>query len=316
MSIFAFGTLANAYLTRKENLLNKVLAVIATQTNPRQLVQTDGANYWSIPGVNTLGDALRLRLVDFRALLDGPLGEEMNGRLGVPISDEIEIWGAGVTYLRSRDARKEESGMPDVYQRVYEADRPEIFFKSTAVRCIGNGEKIGMRGDASATVPEPEVVIVINRYEEIIGLTICNDVTARSIEGENPLYLSQAKIYIGSTSMGPTITPAWNIADYKDIGIRSTIERNGATVWKAQTSLGELNRTFEDLVSYLFRCQVFADGVVLSTGTGIIPPMDVALEAGDIVSITVDEVGTLTNQVEVIPMNSNALQNKADRSLQ
>jgi len=312
MSIFAFGSLANTYLTRRENLLNKVLAVIATDANPRQLVQTDGSNFWLIPGVSTLGDALRMRLMDFRAILSGPLGEQVTGPLGVPISDEIEIWGAGVTYLRSRDARKEESGVPDVYQRVYEADRPEIFFKSTATRCIGNGEKIGMRGDATATVPEPEVVIVVNRYEEIVGLTICNDVTARSIEGENPLYLSQAKIYIGSTSMGPTITPAWNISAYKNIGIRSTINRRGETVWKAETSLAELNRTFEDLVSYLFRCQVFADGVVLSTGTGIIPPLDVALEEGDIVSITVDEVGTLTNQVETIPINCNAQANMTE----
>ncbi|MBC7464216.1 MAG: fumarylacetoacetate hydrolase family protein [Actinobacteria bacterium] len=312
MSIFAFWPLVNGYLIRREKLLSKVLAVIATETNPRQLVQTDGVDYWLISGVNTLGDALRMRLHDFRAALDGPIGEKVAGRLGVPISDEIEIWGAGVTYLRSRDARKEESGMPDVYQRVYEADRPEIFLKSTAIRCVGDGDKIGMRGDASATVPEPEVVIVINRYEEIIGLTICNDVTARSIEGENPLYLSQAKIYIGSTSMGPTITPSWNITEYKNVGIRSSIERNGATVWKAQTSLGDLNRTFEDLVSYLFRCQVFPDGVVLSTGTGIIPPLDVALEEGDIVSITVDEVGTLTNQVEIIPIDSNARANETE----
>lgn len=291
--------------------MSKVLAVIAIPTNPRQLVQTDGTTYWLIPGVNTLGDALRMRLADFRSLLAGSLGSTVTGRLGVPISEEVEVWGAGVTYLRSRDARKEESGMPDVYQRVYEADRPEIFMKSTASRCVGNGDKIGMRSDSSATVPEPEVVIVINRFEEIFGLTICNDVTARSIEGENPLYLSQAKIYLGSTSMGPTITPTWDIADYSLIGIRSTINRQGENVWEAQTSLAELNRTFEDLVSYLFRCQVFPDGVVLSTGTGIIPPMDVALEAGDIVSITVDQVGTLSNEVEVIPLDSNHRANQS-----
>lgn len=290
--------------------MSKVLAVIATQTNARQLVQTDGNTYWLIPGVNTLGDALRMRLADLRSILAGPLGAAITGRQGVPISDEIEVWGAGVTYLRSRDARKEESGMPDVYQRVYEADRPEIFMKSTAVRCVGDGDKIGMREDATATVPEPEVVIVINRYEEIIGLTICNDVTARSIEGENPLYLSQAKIYIGSTAMGPTITPSWEIPDYAQVGIRATIKRQGEDVWAAQTSLAELNRTFADLVAYLFRCQVFPDGVLLSTGTGIIPPMDIALAEGDLVSITVDLVGTLSNEVEVIPSDSNSRANQ------
>lgn len=290
--------------------MSKVLAVIATQTNARQLVQTDGNTYWLIPGVNTLGDALRMRLADLRNALAGPLGATITGRQGVPISDEIEVWGAGVTYLRSRDARKEESGMPDVYQRVYEADRPELFMKSTAVRCVGDGDKIGMREDATATVPEPEVVIVINRFEEIIGLTICNDVTARSIEGENPLYLSQAKIYIGSTAMGPTITPSWEIPDYAQVGIRATIKRQGEDVWAAQTSLAELNRTFADLVSYLFRCQVFPDGVLLSTGTGIIPPMDIALAEGDLVSITVDLVGTLSNEVEVIPPDSNSRANR------
>jgi 2-dehydro-3-deoxy-D-arabinonate dehydratase len=299
-------------ITLRETTVNKVLAVIATQTNPRQLVQTDGQTHWLIPGVSTLGDALRMKLADFRAIVSGPLGPVVTGTLGVPISDEIEVWGAGVTYLRSRDARKEESGMPDVYQRVYEADRPEIFMKSTAVRCIGHGDKIGMRGDSTATVPEPEVVIVINKYEEIIGLTICNDVTARSIEGENPLYLSQAKIYIGSTSMGPTITPIWDIADLKKIGIRATIDRAGSIVWEAKTSLADLNRTFEDLVAYLYRCQVFPDGVVLSTGTGIIPPMDIALEEGDVVTIVVDEVGTLSNEVAVIPIDSNARANRGE----
>ena len=291
--------------------MSKVLAVIATPTNPRQLVQTDGTTYWLIPGVNTLGDALRIRLSDLRTILAGPLGASVTGRQGAPISDEIEVWGAGVTYLRSRDARKEERGMPDVYQRVYEADRPEIFMKATAVRCVSNGDKIGMRGDASATVPEPEVVIVVNCFEEIVGLTICNDVTARSIEGENPLYLSQAKIYIGSTSIGPTITPAWDIEDYSQVGIRSNINRRGKIIWEAKTSLAELNRTFEDLVSYLFRCKVFPHGVVLSTGTGIIPPMDVSLEVGDIVAITVDQIGTLSNEVEIIPIDSNARANKS-----
>ena len=157
----------------------------------------------------------------------------------------------------------------------------------------------------------PEVAIVINRFQEIIGLTICNDVTARSIEGENPLYLSQAKIYIGSTSLGPVIKPFWQIADYKEIGIQASIKRGSEIVWEAQTSLAALHRTFDDLVSYLFRCQVFPDGAVLSTGTGIIPPMDIALAPGDVVSISVDGVGTLANPVAEIPLESNLIANQS-----
>ena len=295
--------------------MEKVLAVIETASQPRQLVQTDGTSYWSIPGITTLADALRIRSADFRALVNGPMGNLLSGIQGPPIADEVEVWGAGVTYLRSRDARKEESGVPDVYQRVYEAERPELFLKSLAGRCIGNGAEIGIREDATASVPEPEVAIVINRFQEIIGLTICNDVTARSIEGENPLYLSQAKIYIGSTSLGPVIKPIWQISDYAEIGIQAKITRGSKIEWEAQTSLAALHRTFDDLVSYLFRCQVFPNGAVLSTGTGIIPPMDIALEPGDVVTISVDGIGTLENPVAEIPLESNYLANQREGKL-
>jgi 2-dehydro-3-deoxy-D-arabinonate dehydratase len=228
-------------------------------------------------------------------------GAEVSGELAAPIASEIELWGAGVTYLRSRDARKEESGVPDVYQRVYEADRPELFFKSTAVRARGTGAEIGIRYDSEASVPEPEVAIYINKHREIIGYAICNDVTARSIEGENPLYLSQAKIYIGSTAIGPDITPAWLAPVAKEMSIKAKILRGSTLVWEAETSLGALNRTLEDLVDYVFRCQDFPHGLILSTGTGIVPPMDIALAAGDIVEIDVAGVGVLSNPVVVIP---------------
>jgi 2-dehydro-3-deoxy-D-arabinonate dehydratase len=229
------------------------------------------------------------------------------GKLIGPVSPEIEIWGAGVTYLRSRDARKEESGVPDVYQRVYEADRPELFLKSSAVRTVGSGAEIGIRSDCAASVPEPEVAIVVNIYQEVIGITICNDVTARSIEGVNPLYLSQAKIYVGSNALGPVIKPIWQIESLSSVGIKASITRSGKIVWEAETSLSALHRTFEDLVSYLFRCQIFPYGVILSTGTGIVPPMEIALEGGDVVAITVDEIGTLSNTVTVIPEASHNL---------
>ncbi len=247
---------------------------------------------------------MSIRSAELQTILASSGGEEISGELGAPVADDIEVWGAGVTYLRSRDARKEESGVPDVYQRVYEADRPELFLKSTASRTIGTGENIGIREDCAASVPEPEVAIIINRFQEVIGLTICNDVTSRTIEGENPLYLSQAKIYIGSTSLGPIVKPFWQIEDYKKVGIAAKITRGDKVVWEAQTSLASLHRTFDDLISYLFRCQVFPYGAILSTGTGIVPPLDIFLEEGDVVSITVDQIGTLTNGVSVIALDS------------
>ena len=262
-------------------------------------VTTDGVHR-SVEGLPTLTEAMHLTLAELKTRTAGAT-TTISGELAPPIAAEIELWGAGVTYLRSRDARKEESGVPDVYQRVYEADRPELFFKSTAVRARGTNAPIGIRYDGEASVPEPEVAIYINKHREIIGYAICNDVTARSIEGENPLYLSQAKIYIGSTAIGPDITPAWLAPAANEMSIKAKILRGSALVWEAETSLGALNRTLEDLVNYVFRCQDFPHGLILSTGTGIVPPMDIALATGDIVEINVAGVGTLSNTVEVIP---------------
>jgi 2-dehydro-3-deoxy-D-arabinonate dehydratase len=262
-------------------------------------VTTDGVHR-SVEGLPTLTEAMHLTLAELKTRTASAT-TSITGELAPPIAAEIELWGAGVTYLRSRDARKEESGVPDVYQRVYEADRPELFFKSTAVRARGTNAPIGIRYDSEASVPEPEVAIYINKHREIIGYAICNDVTARSIEGENPLYLSQAKIYIGSTAIGPDITPAWLAPAANEMSIKAKILRGSALIWEAETSLGALNRTLEDLVDYVFRCQDFPHGLILSTGTGIVPPMEIALAAGDIVEINVAGVGTLSNTVEVIP---------------
>ena len=279
------------------------LAVISTDDHPFHLAAFVDGKFFAIDGVETLTQALQMPAAQLRSLLESSTGAEIFGPLQPPIAHESEIWGAGVTYLRSRDARKEESGVPDVYERVYAADRPEIFFKSNARRTVGTSQDIGIRIDSAASVPEPEVVILVNVYQEIIGLTICNDVTARTIEGENPLYLSQAKIYTGSTALGPMITPIWEIANVKELGISAHITRGTQLVWQAQTSLSALNRSFEDLVEYLFKCQVFPDGVILSTGTGIVPPLDISLEDGDVVTISVDEVGVLSNRVKVIEEN-------------
>ena len=275
-------------------------SVLKSNSSDYQFAVTVDGVHRSVDGLPTLTEAMHLTLEELK-VRTAKTGAELTGDLAAPIASEIELWGAGVTYLRSRDARKEESGVPDVYQRVYEADRPELFFKSTAVRARGTGANIGIRYDSEASVPEPEVAIYINRHREIIGYAICNDVTARSIEGENPLYLSQAKIYIGSTSIGPDITPAWLAPAAKEMSIKAKILRGSALVWEAETSLGALNRTLEDLVDYVFRCQDFPHGLILSTGTGIVPPMDIALAAGDIVEIDVAGVGLLSNPVVVIP---------------
>jgi 2-dehydro-3-deoxy-D-arabinonate dehydratase len=275
-------------------------SILANQVNAFQFAVTVDGIHSGVEKIPTLTEAMHLTLAELKSAVSNTSGA-VTGKLVAPISPEIELWGAGVTYLRSRDARKEESGVPDVYQRVYEADRPELFFKSNAVRARGTSSPVGIRYDSAASVPEPEVAIYVNRYREIIGYAICNDMTARTIEGENPLYLSQAKIYIGSTSIGPDITPAWLAPTAAEMKIKARILRGAEIAWEAETSLGALNRTLEDLITYLFRCQDFPHGVILSTGTGIVPPLDISLAAADVVEIDVAGIGKLTNTVEVIP---------------
>ncbi len=275
-------------------------SILSNQENAFQFAVTVDGKHSGVEKIPTLTEAMHLTLAELKSAVSNTSGA-VTGKLVAPISPEIELWGAGVTYLRSRDARKEESGVPDVYQRVYEADRPELFFKSNAVRARGTNSPVGIRYDSAASVPEPEVAIYINRYREIIGYAICNDMTARTIEGENPLYLSQAKIYIGSTSIGPDITPAWLAPTAAEMKIKAKILRGTEIAWEAETSLAALNRTLEDLITYLFRCQDFPHGAILSTGTGIVPPLDISLAADDVVEIDVAGVGKLTNTVEVIP---------------
>ena len=285
------------------------LAVIHTPSQKYRAVKEVNGKFFLIPKISTLSDALQLTISEFKALYEQAGSEEVIGSLAAPISADSEIWGAGVTYQRSRDARKEESGIPDVYQLVYEADRPELFFKATARRTVGANANVGIRADALTSVPEPEVAIVINKFRELIGLTICNDMTSRNIEGENPLYLSQAKIYYGSNAIGPIIRPIWEIKDHLSLEIDAKIERGSNIVWQAQTSLAQLNRSFTDLIDYLFRCQSFPVGVILSTGTGIVPPLDISLEDGDFVTINVAQVGTLKNKVVVTPIDINEREN-------
>jgi 2-dehydro-3-deoxy-D-arabinonate dehydratase len=254
-------------------------------------------------GPGTLADALAMPAGDLRARLEAirSIGGE-----GLPLSavtlrapvDRQEVWAAGVTYLRSRDARMEESvSAKSAYDLIYEADRPEIFFKATPSRVSGPGEQIGIRADSTWDVPEPELALVINRHGEVVGYTIGNDVSSRSIEGENPLYLPQAKLYAKCAALGPAIALTWEMGDLGARAIRLVIRRGGETIFEGETSTSQIHRTFDDLINYLRRHNDFPDGVFLMTGTGIIPPSEFTLEDGDVVDVSIDGIGTLSNPV-------------------
>lgn len=211
--------------------------------------------------------------------------------------DEQEVWAAGVTYLRSRDARMEESQEKTVYDRVYDAERPEIFFKANPARVVDPGDAVAVRSDSTWDVPEPELALVLTSNGEIAGYTIGNDVSSRSVEGENPLYLPQAKVYRRCAAVGPVVTLAWEMDDARNKSVRLEISRGGETIFDGSTSTSQMHRTFADLISFLFRDNDFPAGVVLMTGTGIIPPSEFTLQDGDTVSITIESIGTLTNPV-------------------
>ena len=224
------------------------------------------------------------------ALIHGPL---------LPPVQSQEVWASGVTYYRSKVGRQEEakaSGGGDFYERVYGAERPELFFKATANRVVGHGGKVRIRRDSTWDVPEPELTLVITQHGKIVGYTIGNDMSSRSIEGENPLYLPQAKTYDGSASVGPCIY----VTDRPlppDTVIYLKILRKGATVFEGSIAIDQIVRKFEDLVSFLYRECSFPNGSFLMTGTGIVPGSDFTLQGGDEIHITIDHIGTLINTV-------------------
>lgn len=265
------------------------------------LHQTDRGPGWAVDGhllPNTfdLRSLLSRQVDDVSKLLNRSVtGEDAGGSLLPPIEALHEVWGAGVTYQRSRDARRAESDMGDVYDRVYVAERPEVFFKMIGWRVAGHQMPIRIRGDSLWNVPEPELTLVVNRYREVVGYCAGNDVSSRSIEGENPLYVPQAKIYNGSCAIGPGI----ELIDPRrlhDMSIALEIVREGQSIFRSETSTSKMNRRFEELITYLYRELDFPDGVFLMTGTGIIPPDHFTLAIGDRVTIT---VGSLTLENEV-----------------
>lgn len=220
----------------------------------------------------------------------------------VPI-EAPEVWAAGVTYEKSRQARNYESsgGKMDAttfYDKVYDAERPEIFFKSTAARTIGPGKEVHLRTDSHWQIPEPELGLVLSRTGKIVGLTIGNDMSCRDIEGENPLYLPQAKIWKNSCSIGPSIRLAETVENPYNLEIDCMIHRDGNTVFQGSANTRQLKRKLDEIVSYLMRDNIIFDGTVLLTGTCIVPPNDFSLANGDEIAISISGIGTLINKVK------------------
>jgi 2-dehydro-3-deoxy-D-arabinonate dehydratase len=215
--------------------------------------------------------------------------------------EEQEVWAVGVTYLRSKKARMEESEFSaNAYDKVYDAPRPELFFKSLPEKVVGPGEAVGIRQDASWNVPEPELAFVLNSRGNLVGYTVGNDMSSRDIEGENLLYLPQAKIYSRSCALGPVITVGATEAEARTWQIELQIHRQGQPVFQGETSVDRIKRRFDELVHYLFRSQQFPHGAVLLTGTGIVPPDGFTLQAGDVIRISISGVGVLENPVAIV----------------
>jgi 2-dehydro-3-deoxy-D-arabinonate dehydratase len=214
----------------------------------------------------------------------------------LPPVDRQEVWAAGVTYAWSREARVREAVSKDIYVRVYEAERPEIFFKSAAEKVVGPHDWVGIRGDSHWNVPEPELVVVLNPAMQIVGYTIGNDVSSRDIEGENPLYLPQAKVFRHACALGPTIV-LHDAVDVSDLAIRLRITRDGAEAFGGETRTSMIARKLTDLASYLGRYNDFPNGVLLLTGAGIVPGDEFTLAHDDVVEIEIEQIGTLRNVV-------------------
>jgi len=247
-----------------------------------ELLEDDKA----VARVEALADLPKLALADVTLL--------------TPVEQQ-EVWAAGVTYLRSKKARMEESDFSaNAYDLVYEAARPEIFFKSLPNKVVGPGEAVGIRKDSKWNVPEPELTLVVNSRKELAGFTIGNDMSSRDIEGENLLYLPQAKVYDRSCAVGPWVVLGTSEAEVRKWTIEVEILRDGKTVFSGETAINNIKRTFDELVDYLCRSQTFPQGAMLLTGTGVVPGDEFSLAPKDVICITISGIGTLENFVESV----------------
>ena len=254
-------------------------------------------------GVSSLSDVLDRAdpAAHLRLLRGSEDGVALSEVVLLPPVEHHEVWAAGVTYLRSKSARMEESDFSaTAYDRVYDADRPEIFFKSLGAKVVGPDEHVGIRKDARWSVPEPELALVMNAHGRLVGCTVGNDMSSRDIEVENLLYLPQAKVYDRSCSLGPWITLVADDDVIRQWTIAVAIRRGGETVFAGETGIDQIKRTFADLIDHLWRSQHFPHGVVLLTGTGVVPDESFTLAANDHVTITISGIGTLENTVAVV----------------
>jgi 2-dehydro-3-deoxy-D-arabinonate dehydratase len=254
----------------------------------------DGRLLPSQLGLELLLQMPRANLTDFLRAL--PRDGAPAGKLLAPIEAAQEVWASGVTYLRSREAREAESSVKDVYARVYDARRPELFFKAVGWRVAGHEQPIRVREDSRWNVPEPELTLVVNSSREIVGFCAGNDVSSRDIEGENPLYLPQAKVYSGSCALGPGIVLGEEVERLKDLTIALTLKRAGRVVFQGEVRTSQIKRPFQELVDYLGKELDFPRGVFLLTGTGIVPPAELSMAPGDVVTISIGPL-TLENRV-------------------
>ncbi|TME86112.1 MAG: fumarylacetoacetate hydrolase [Chloroflexi bacterium] len=250
----------------------------------------------------TLDDLLRMPLAQIRKTLDSAsetrLRADPNVQLLAPAESQ-EVWAAGVTYLRSREARLEETSQKNIYEHVYESDRPELFFKSAGWRVVPHGGELGVRADSTWDVPEPELAVLSNSRAEVVAYACGNDMSSRSIEGENPLFLPQAKVYDRSCAIGPAAVLAWAV-DVTRALIRMTIERDGTTIFAGTSNVADMTREPAKLVGVLYSSYTLPVGAWLLTGTSLVPPQPYTATAGDVVRIAIEGLGELTNRVSTV----------------
>jgi len=261
----------------------------SVEGGPRSLVELYRERATTGRAVDALADAY---------LSQAPTVDLSTRRLGLPV-EPAEVWASGVTYRISEEARQEESDKPDDYIDVYESERPEIFFKATPSRTVGPGEAVGIRGDSTWDVPEPELGVVLHEGEPV-GYTIGNDMSSRSIEGENPLYLPQAKVYDRCCALGPCVASPGTVPDPHSLDMTMTIRRDGTVVYDEATNTGEMVRTCEELASYLTRHNALPELTVLLTGTSLVPGNDFTLHPDDEIEIHIEDIGTLHNSVVTV----------------
>lgn len=262
------------------------------------LTSVDGTKFKDLNSLYNVADSNTPKMVDIAsdAMKKAKKLTYNYSLLKIPVKP-AEIWAAGVTYLRSRQARESETKTKGLYDYVYEATRPEIFLKDSGLRCRGPGEEVAVRGDSNWSVPEPELTVLCDGESKVVGYTAGNDLSSRDIEGENPLYLPQAKVYRGSSSIGPVIVTPDEVQDPRSLEIRMMIKRNGNQVFEGSTNTSQMKRSVPELLSFLKRDNVLNTFTLLMTGTSIVPPDNFTLQTGDQVEIEIEKIGTLINPV-------------------